>query len=225
MSNIAQSGSGGAGRSLVAPTLFGTLEGNLRERLLEQAPLRSFVAGQLIQQRGEATRGFWVIERGAVAVGQYLEEGDFRAIAHLGEGDSYGELAWLTGKARVVDAVARSDCALRWIEGTRLETMLADNPAAMRKLLSGLAEELQEMIDLVAGQHGGSGLNRIAHFLHNLSATGPIIAMGQQELGDLAGVTRATANAALKTLEQAGCIERGYRRIAVTDREALGGWA
>ncbi|ABC64903.1 Cyclic nucleotide-binding [Erythrobacter litoralis HTCC2594] len=209
----------------MAPTLFGLLDESLREALRAAAPERRFAPGQVIQQRGEATSGFWVIERGAVVVGQYLESGDFRAIAHLGERDSYGELAWLAGRTRVVDAVARTECSLRWIEGARFEAALANNPSAMRQLLSGLAEELQEMIDLVAGQHGGRGLNRIAHFLRNLSATGPVIAMGQQELGDLAGVTRATANAALKTLEQAGCIERGYRRIVVKDRERLADWA
>lgn len=224
MSNSLQFEQRRSGRSVVSPTLFGLLDESLRKTLRQTAPRRSFSAGQLIQQRGEQTKGFWLIESGAVAVGQYLEQGDFRAIANLGEGDSYGELAWLAGKTRVVDAVARSDCALRWIEGRRFEALLAESPSAMRQLLGGLAEELQEMIDLVAGQHGGSGLNRIAHLLHNLSATGPVIAMGQQELGELAGVTRATANAALKQLENAACIERGYRRIIVIDRPQLADW-
>ena len=224
MSNTEHSGTSGQGRSLASPTLFALLEENLQAKLRAAAPLRQFAIGQLIQQRGDTSTGFWLIESGAVVVGQYLEEGEFRAIAHMGAGDSYGELAWLTGRARVVDAVAQTPCTLRWIEGTRFDAALASNPASMRRVMAGLAEELQEMIDLIAGQRGGTGINRIAHFLRNLSASGPVVTLGQQELGDLAGVTRVTTNGALKTLEEAGCIERGYRKITVTDRERLGEW-
>ncbi|WP_284123727.1 Crp/Fnr family transcriptional regulator [Parerythrobacter aestuarii] len=224
MSNIEQLETPRQGRSLASPTLFGLLEPELQAELREAAPLRRFASGQLIQQRGEESNGFWLIESGAVVVGQYLPDGDFRAVAHLQPGDSYGELAWLAGRARVVDAVAKTASTVRWIEGARYEALLARSPEAMRRLLGGLAEELQEMIDLVAGQHGGTGLNRIAHLLRNLSATGPVITLGQQELGDLAGVTRVTANGALKELEAAGCITRGYRRITVTDRARLADW-
>jgi CRP-like cAMP-binding protein len=223
MSNILQSESIRS-RSLVSPTLFGLLDGDQRDQLRREAPLRRFAAGQLVQQRGETTTGFWLIESGAVVVGQHLKGGEFRAIAHMQPGDSYGELAWLTGRARVVDAVARVPSTLHWIEGVQFDAALEANPAATRRVLAGLAEELQEMIDLVAGHRGGSGAKRIAHYLSNLSISGPVVALSQEELGDLAGVTRATANAALKALEKAGFIERGYRRIVVTDREALGDW-
>lgn len=210
-------------RSIASPTLFGLLDNDQRDRLLCEAPLRQFIAGQLVQHRGEISSGFWLIESGAVVVGQFLEGGEFRAIAHLEPGDSYGELAWLTGRARVVDAVARIPSGLRWLEGARFEKVLTARPAAMRRVIAGLAEELQEMIDLVAGHRGGGGPTRIAHFLYNLSASGPVVALSQEELGNLAGVTRATTNASLKTLEEIGCIERGYRRILVIDREVLAG--
>ena len=224
MSNIEHLETSRHARSLASPTLFALLDAELQAKLRAAAPLRQFATGQLIQQRGDTSTGFWLIESGAVVVGQFLDSGEFRAIAHMGAGDSYGELAWLTGRARVVDAVAQTPCSLRWIEGTRFDAALASNPASMRRVMAGLAEELQEMIDLIAGQRGGTGINRIAHFLRNLSASGPVIALGQQELGDLAGVTRVTTNGALKTLEDAGCIRRGYRRIIVTDRERLADW-
>ena len=94
----------------------------------------------------------------------------------------------------------------------------------MRRLMGGLAEQLQETIDLVTGQRGGGATARIAHFLRNLSASGPVITLGQQELGDLAGVTRVTVNSVLKVLERDGWISRGYRRITVLDRARLQEW-
>lgn len=225
MSNILQLTTRRHGRTLASPTLFGVLAPALQSELRAAAFLRRFAAGQTIQQRGDEPNGFWLIESGAVAVGQFLPEGEFRAVAHLEAGDSYGELAVLSGRNRVVDAVARTEAQLRWIDAARFEALLLRQPGAMRTLMGALAEELQEMIDLVAGAAGSTGVSRVAHFLFNLSGTGSVIAIGQQELGELAGVTRATANAALRTLEEAGCLTRGYRRVTVIDRARLAGWA
>lgn len=209
---------------MVAPTLFGLLDPSVQAQLRRGAPVRDFSPGQLVQQRGDPSDGFWLIDSGAVAVGQFTQDGEFRAVAHMRAGDSYGELAWLAKRPRVVDAIARTRCTLRWIEGARYEAALAQHPAAMRRLLGGLAEQLQETINLVTGQRGGGAAARIAHFLRNLSASGPVISLGQQELGDLAGVTRVTVNSVLKALERDGCISRGYRRITVIDRQRLADW-
>lgn len=197
------------------------LDTGLQQTLRAAAPVRAFAAGQIIQQRGDRPEGFWLIDSGAVTVGQFLPDGDFRAIALLGPGDSYGELALLSGRTRVVDAVARSAASLRWISGSRFEAAMAADPAAMRVLMGALAEELQEMIELVAGHRGGNGQARVAGLLVNLSSVSPVVEIGQQELGELAGITRATANAALKELEMRGLIKRGYRKLEVLDRQGL----
>ena len=49
-----------------------------------RARLREFADGQIIQQRGQVADGFWLIEEGAVMVGQFGRDGDFRAVALLG---------------------------------------------------------------------------------------------------------------------------------------------
>lgn len=224
MSNITHSNPSAHARSLASPTLFGLLAQELQEQLRATGPVRVFDPGQIVQQRGETPDGFWLIESGAVVVGQFMEDGEFRAVAHMQPGDSYGELARLAGKPTVVDAVARTRCNLRWIGGARYEAALAGDPSSVRRLLSGLAEQLQETINLVTGHRGGGSAARIAHFLTNLSAGGPVLALGQQELADLAGVTRVTVNHALRALEEDGCISRGYRKITVLDRDRLKEW-
>ena len=53
-------------------------------------------------------------------------------------------------------------------------------------------------------------------------AAGPAsVTITQQELADLLGVTRATANAALGDLQRRRLIERGYGTIRIPDRDAL----
>ena len=67
--------------------LFSALDPALRVHLLRNAAVREFGDGQIIQQRGEKADGFWLIEEGSVMVGQFLPEGEVRAVALLGPGD------------------------------------------------------------------------------------------------------------------------------------------
>lgn len=204
--------------------LFSSLDAELQRQLRERASLRSFSNGQLIQQRGEEADGFWLIESGSVSVGQYLPDGEFRGIALLGPGDSYGELALFARRPRVVDAIARAPTEARFIRGSDFERLLVANPGAMRHLLGALSLQLQEMLDIIAGIRRGTATSRIAGMLANLSgaAEEPVaLSVTQQELGELLGLTRATVNATLRELEQAGLVERGYGRLTVRDPAAL----
>jgi len=178
----------------------------------------------MIQQRGDSPAGFWLIEEGSVAVGQFLRNGDFRGVALLGPGDSWGELAMFAERPRVVDAVARSDCRLRHIGAANFERELQANPLAMRALLSALSLQLQEVLDVVAGIRRGSAQARVAGMLLTLndkSDTPGLVTISQQELGELLGLTRATVNTALRFYQDQGSIQRQYGAIAVLDAEAL----
>ena len=213
-----------AGRTMIAPTLFQQLGPDTRSELRQSAPLRKFADAEIIQQRGDTPTGFWLIESGSVTVGQFLAEGHFRAVAVLGPGDSYGELALFSGRRRVVDAVARGAAELRWIDGPRFEEVVSGDPEAMRRMLAAMAEELQEMIEVVAGLRRGSASRRIASMLVNLTGSNTCpsrIAISQEEIGELAGVTRATVNKVLRDLEAARVLVRGYGAIEIADPDAL----
>jgi len=211
-------------RSVVAPTLFGQLDAPTRAELLKDAPLRIFLTGQIIQQRGDGPKGFWVIEEGSVKIGQFRLDGDFRVIVLLGKGDSYGELAVFANSPRAVDAVAEGEVAAHWIDARRFERAVSDNPVILRRLVGALSAQLQETLNLVAGLGAGSGHARIAATLANLGGqlpAGAVISLGQQELAELTGLTRATVNKALKKLEAAGAVRRHYGRMELLDLEIL----
>ena len=204
--------------------LFSTLPPWMQAALANRAPVRQLTDGQIIQQRGDAAREFWLIERGSVAVGQYQADGAFRAIALLGPGDSYGELALLTGQPRVVDAVSRGESMVRAISGAAFERQLAEHPAVMRGLLDALARQLQEQLDLMAGIRRGTAEARVAAVLARFAGDGPPpveIRVAQHELGELLGVTRATVNTALRSLEQQDLLTRGYGVITIPDPVAV----
>ncbi len=161
-------------------------------------------------------------------VGQFLSDGEFRAVALLGAGDSYGELAVFSGKPRIVDAVARGPSLLRLIRARPFLDALGNYPASTRALLGALAEQLQDTLSQLAGLRHGTNHQRLAALLANMAGSGPgrsRIAVTQQELADLLGVTRATANAALRDLHEKRLVERGYGTVIIPDRDRLAGFA
>jgi CRP-like cAMP-binding protein len=157
-------------------------------------------------------------------VGQFLPGGDFRAIALLVAGDSYGELAVFSGRPRIVDAVSRGPSTL-WLIAARPFLQALDNyPSSTRALLGALSRHLQDNLSLLAGLRRGTNSARMAGLLATLAgedAGEASVAITQQELADLLGVTRATANAALRELQGRKLIERSYGAIVIPDRDQL----
>lgn len=208
--------------------LFSALDNGLQAHLVRISQLREFADGQIIQQRGDAADGFWLIEDGAVRVGQFLPDGEFRAVALLGPGDSYGELAVFSGKPRIVDAIARGTSRLRLIGARAFLDALGNYPASSRALLGAMSEQLQDTLSLLAGLRHGTNPARLAGLLAAMAGEGAgaaEVTITQQELADLLGVTRATANAALRELQRHRLIDRGYGRIRLPDRTALAAFA
>ena len=201
--------------------LFTALEDALKERLIARSPARRYSDGQLIQQRGTRPDGFWLIEEGNVRIGQHLAHGEFRAMAVLGPGDSYGELAVFAGTPRVVDAVSRGESRVRFIAAALFLDALADYPLSTRAMLGALSAQLQDTLEQLAGLRRGTNPARLAGLLANLADDSGEVRVTQQELAELLGVTRATANAALGHLAKTGAIERGYGLIKIRNRRLL----
>lgn len=208
-------------RSVSVPTLFAALEPDLKDRLIKASPARLYSDGQFIQHRGSRPDGFWLIETGSVRVGQHLPDGEFRAVAVLGPGDSYGELAVFSGNPRIVDALSRGDSNVRFIAAQAFLKALESDPKSSRSLLGALSAQLQNTLNQLSGMRRGSNPTRLAEMLNNLADEQGVTAMTQQELAELLGVSRATANSALRTLETAGFVERGYGHIRIVRREAM----
>ncbi len=211
-------------RSLVTPMLFSALDSDLQAHLIRISYYREFADGQIIQQRGDPPDGFWLIDQGAVRVGQFLPDGEFRAVALLGPGDSYGELAVFANKPRIVDAVSRGDSRLRLIAAAPFLDALTNYPASSGALLGALSEQLQDTLSILAGLRRGTNPQRLAGLLATMAGDtsgAADVAITQQELADLLGVTRATANAALRDLQTRQLIDRGYGTIHIPDRNAL----
>lgn len=205
--------------SEVAPT---RAEGAMAELLRCEGRHQRFAAGALIQQRGDAGGGFWLIEQGTVSICRFGMEGAVTVFGVLGAGDLFGELAHFTGLPRQVDAVADTDAVLVRIEPLLIERLLDENPNFARWLLKSLGNQLRTALDRIERDRNLPASSRIVRLLLDLAnREGPRIAITHQALGELLGLSRVTVGQVLGELAKTGLLRPGYRQIVVTDLAQL----
>ncbi len=212
------------GRTLRSPYMFGALPEAVQQDLRRGAVPRSFSDNQLIHQRGDKPDGFWVIESGQVKMGRHQPDGDLRVFAILGTGDSFGEPACLGEFKRVADAVSVGQTRLLWISESALFEVIEASPAAARAVLRVLSIQFQEALDALLVVRKMPPRQQLARILATLCAAhaAPVtLKIRHEELAELVGVSRMTIGTLLTGLEADGLLTRGYRRLVVTQPEAL----
>ncbi|MFM5922924.1 MAG: Crp/Fnr family transcriptional regulator [Novosphingobium sp.] len=197
-------------------------EGELAALLAREGRRHRFAAGAIIQQQGDEGRGFWLVETGTVSICRFGPDGTVTIYAILGPGDLFGELAHFAGLTRQVDATAETDAAVVRIDARLIDRLLAEEPDFVRWLLKSLSTQLSAALDRIDRDRNLPALARIARLLSDMALRdGLDLAVTQQSLADVVGVSRITAGKVLGELAQSGLVRLGYRRVTVTDLAAL----
>src|SRR4029453_13145130 len=82
------------------------LEEPRRERFVSSATVREAERGTTIVKQGDAGDAAYFILGGSVVARPPDEDGSYRALSTMGEGDFFGEIAALTGSRRTANVVA-----------------------------------------------------------------------------------------------------------------------
>jgi CRP-like cAMP-binding protein len=186
-----------------------------------------FADGQVIQNRGDEAKVFFVIVSGQVKLGQYDDRGEMQVLMMIGTGDSFGEMACLGNFARVADAEAVGETELLAISEEKLSEVLMSSPFTSREVMRVMSRQLQEAMDLLIVFRKLPAPLRLARSLVLMSEgrKSPVtLSIRHQELAELVGVSRMSVANTLKQLEDADFIRRGYGEIVVKDRDGLMAW-
>lgn len=104
---------------------------------------RSFVAGDVIVQRGDAADEMYVIRSGEVEI--LRGDGGGGVVARLGPGDFFGEMSLLESLPRDADAVARNDVELIVITQGGLLVRLRRDPTFALEMLHRLSARVRAL--------------------------------------------------------------------------------
>lgn len=97
-------------------------------------------AGEFVIEVGQPPQGLYVLEAGQVHLHSSEEGGDF---AELGPGESFGEMAVLTGKSHARSAQAATDVVLWCLPAAEFEALSEEHPEIRLALSRSMREHLR----------------------------------------------------------------------------------
>jgi CRP/FNR family transcriptional regulator len=209
--------------------LFSELSGEELERIARVAIPRAFPAGVRVFHEGDHSDACYLVRSGDLRVTREHSDGRAIALATLGPGDIFGELAMLDGEARSASVETLTDSELLALPAVDVRRLLADRPEISVKLIAALTRRLRETNERVARQSFQTVPSRVAGVLTQLIAEetaaegrqGVTVRMTQADLAQLAGTSRESVSRFLATLERAGVVRVGRGRVTVIEPRRL----
>jgi len=211
------------------PLLSGLEEAEL-ERIAQVAIPRAFPKGARVFHEGDESDACYVIRDGEVRVTREHSDGRAIALATLGPGELFGELAMLDGGVRSASVEALTDVDLLAVSAADMRGLLQRNGEITAKLVIALTRRLRETNERISRQSFQTVPSRVAGVLSQLVAEegddepgrdGVTIRMNQADLAQLAGTSRESVSRFLAVLERAGVVRVGRGRVTVLEPPRL----
>lgn len=219
----------GAADLLGRVPLLSGLERSELERIGAVAVARSFPKGVRVFHEGDHSDACYIVRSGELRVTREHSDGRAIALATLGPGEIFGELAMLDGEARSASVETLTDVELLALPAGDVRALLRSSPEIMAKLVVALARRVRETNERVSRQSFQTVPSRVAGVLSQLIAEeapvgvsdGVTIRMTQADLAQLAGASRESVSRFLATLERAGVVRVGRGRVTVLEPRRL----
>jgi CRP/FNR family transcriptional regulator len=208
--------------------LFAELSRPELERIADVAIPRSFPRGVRVFHEGDHSDACYVVRTGDLRVTREHSDGRAIALATLGPGDIFGELAMLDGGTRSASVETLSESELLGLPATDVRRVIADHGDIAAKLIVAITRRLRETNERVARQSFQTVPSRVAGVLSQLIAEEAseerpeiTVRMTQADLAQLAGTSRESVSRFLATLERAGVVAVGRGRVTVLEPRRL----
>jgi CRP/FNR family transcriptional regulator, cyclic AMP receptor protein len=206
----------------MAQPLLSAIGDDDAQLLLAQSHRRRFDRGEVVFHRGDPADTLHVIVQGRFAVYIATPLGDRAMLSVLGPRDAFGELALVRGGQRSATVSALEPGETRALHQAEFARLRTTQPRLTKVLLELVAARVERLSEQVVEALYAPAEERIVHRLAELAeaygARGEATAtipLRQDQLAELAGTTRVTANQVLHGLQARGAVSLGRGRIVV----------
>ncbi|MEP7181527.1 MAG: Crp/Fnr family transcriptional regulator [Betaproteobacteria bacterium] len=199
-------------------------------RVEAETVTRDCSAGGLVCRKGEAVEHWIGVVDGLVKMANVSADGKPTSFTGISTGGWFGEGSLLKDEPRRYDIVALRASQIAYMPRATFMRLLDCNMAFNRFLLIQLNERLGQFIGMVEHDRLLGPDARLARCLaglfnpHLYPGVGPSLPISQEELGQLAGLSRQRVNQALKHLDQEGLLRVEYGGITVLDLDRMRGF-
>jgi CRP/FNR family cyclic AMP-dependent transcriptional regulator len=206
--------------------ILGELPNASIERLLSCATTRKVRRGTTIFAKGDAGTQLIAILSGRIKIAISSPEGREAVLNVVHEGEVFGEIALFDGRPRTAAAIAITDCELMSIDRRHFLPLVREQPDIALKLIEILCVRLRRSSEQYEDIMFLNLRARVAKLLLRLAeeAGGPPprkVLVTQQEMSQLAGMSRESINKQLRAWAQARWVRLERGGVVVLRPEAL----
>jgi CRP/FNR family cyclic AMP-dependent transcriptional regulator len=208
--------------------IFSDLEPEALDQLCRYAKHTSVKRGATIFSKGDPGNSLLAIISGTVKISISSSEGRNAILNLIGAGELVGEIAVLAGQGRTADATANTDCEIFVIDRRDFLPFVRSQPALAMKFIELLCARLRRTSEQVEQLILKDLPGRLASALLGLTAQRKLdpasrtIAITQQEIGEMVGMTRESINKQLGAWAARKWVRLEHGAIVVLDANSLG---
>jgi CRP/FNR family transcriptional regulator, cyclic AMP receptor protein len=207
--------------------IFCDLDPEALDQLCRYARHVTLKRGATIFSKGDPGNSLIAVIRGTVKISVSSADGRSAILNLIGAGETFGEIALLDGLARTADATANTNCEIFVIDRREFIPFVRSQPALAMKFIELLCTRLRWTSDQVEQIILQNLPGRLASALirlsekYKLAPGGRSIAVTQQELSEMVGMTRESINKQLRAWAARNWVRLEHGSIVVLNVEPL----
>jgi CRP-like cAMP-binding protein len=207
---------------------FRALADEHRQLVLDTSHAELRDSGAWVARRG-APSDYWIgVHAGLLKLAIYNASGRSCTLSGVPPGGWFGEGSVIKREDRKYDVVTIQPSLVMFVPVATFHTLLSTSLPFNGFVIRQLNNRMGEFIASIQNSRLLDVEARVAQALAQLfnpdlyPDTGRTIAISQEEVGLLTGVSRQRINQALQSLEKAGLLKLAYNQIEVIDLDGLG---
>ena len=207
--------------------IFCDLDPEAFDQLSRYAKHSTLKRGATIVSKGDPGNSLIAVISGTVKISVSSPDGRSAILNLIGPGETFGEIAVLDGLARTADATANTNCEIYVIDRRDFLPFVRSQPALAMKFVELLCTRLRWTSDQVEEVILQDLPGRLASTLlrltekHKLAPGGRTIAITQQEISEMVGMTRESINKQLRAWATRNWVRLEHGAIVVLNAEML----
>jgi CRP-like cAMP-binding protein len=207
--------------------IFCDLDPEALDQLCRYARQATLKRGATIYSRGDPGNSLYAVISGTAKMSISSPDGRSAILNIIGPGEIFGEIALLDGRARTADAIANTNCEVFIIDRREFIPFVKSQPALAMKFIELLCTRLRNTSDQVEQIILQNLPGRLASALLRLlekskpAPEGRTIAITQQEISEMVGMTRESINKQLRAWAARNWVRLEHGAIVVLDAASL----
>ena len=227
----ARSSSSGKLSVLRQHPIFHELESDALDQLGRYAKPTSLKRGATIFSKGDPGSSLYAVISGTVKISVSSPDGRNAILNLISAGEIFGEVAVLDGRERTADATANTNCEILVIDRREFLPFVKSQPVLAMKFIELLCDRLRWTSDQVEQVILQDLPRRLASALlgltekRKLDTSSRTIAITQQEISEMVGMTRESINKQLRAWAARDWVRLEHGAIVLLNPEPLRGLA